>query len=291
MSTGQCPLRALAPLCVSLRNGAISTGATFANLTPGLRMNPWHSGSQRARQAVTALAVLVIASLPSPAASQTRDFLFGPPHGSVAVRGTFTFANAGSDLYDFVTSELTIDKTDFNMPGIGFDFAYQFARRLDAQFGFEWGKTKTTSEYRDFVDNNFLPINQTTSLKIVHLTGSVRLALTERGYEVSSLAWVPRRVVPYVGAGGGAVYYDFAQSGDFVDFVNLSVFPDAFRSKGWAPSAHAFGGVDVRLFRGLYASVEGRYTTAKAKLEADFIDFDPLDLSGFRLAAGINVLF
>ena len=254
-------------------------------------MNPWRSGNQRARQAVTALVVLVIASLPSPAASQTRDFLFGPPQGSVAVRGTFTFAHAGGDLYDFVTSELTVDKTDFNMPGIGFDFAYQFARRLDAQFGFEWGKTKTASEYRDFVDNNFLPINQTTSLKIVHLTGSVRFALTERGYEVSSLAWVPRRVVPYVGAGGGAVYYDFVQSGDFVDFVDLSVFPDAFESKGWAPSAHAFGGVDVRLFRSLYASVEGRYTKAKAKLAADFIDFDPIDLSGFRLAAGINVLF
>jgi hypothetical protein len=254
-------------------------------------MNPWHPGSQRARRAVTAFAVLVIASLPSAVAGQTRDFLFGPPHGSFAVRGTFTFANAGSDLYDFVTSELTIDKTDFNMPGIGFDFAYQLARRLDAQFGFEWGKTKTTSEYRDFVDNDFLPINQTTSLKIVHLTGSVRFALTERGYDVSSLAWVPRRVVPYVGAGGGAVYYDFVQSGDFVDFVDLSVFPDAFQSTGWAPSAHAFGGVDVRLFRALYASVEGRYTKAQAKLGRDFIDFDPIDLSGFRLAAGINVLF
>ena len=98
-------------------------------------------------------------------------------------------------------------------------------------------------------------------------------------------------MVPYVGAGGGAVYYNFAQSGDFVDFVDLSVFPDAFVSKGWAPSAHALGGVDVQIYRALYGTVEGRYTKAAGKLGRDFIDFDPIDLSGFRLSAGINLLF
>ena len=255
-------------------------------------MNRQNSGSRRAERTLTGLIFLVgLFGAPSLGAGQTPDFLFGAPHGSIGLRGTWTFATAGSDLYDFVTNELTVDKSDFNMPGIGFDVAYRLTRRLDGQFGFEWGKNTTASEYRDYVDNNFLPINQTTSLKVIHLTGSVRFALTDRGHDVSRLAWVPRRVVPYVGAGGGVVYYDFAQSGDFVDFVDLSVFPDVFRSKGWAPSAHAFGGVDVRLFRGLYGSVEGRYTKATAKLGADVVDFDPLDLSGFRLAAGINLVF
>ena len=255
-------------------------------------MNRQHSSSWRVFRTLAGFSFAIgVAAAPTVAAAQTPDFLFGPPNGSVALRGTWTFASAGSDLYDFVTRELTVDKSDFDMPGIGFDVAYRLTRRMDGQFGFEYGKNSTGSEYRDYVDNDFLPINQNTSLKVVHLTGSVRYALTDRGYEVSRLAWVPRRVVPYVGAGAGAVYYDFVQSGDFVDFVDLSVFPDAFRSKGWAPSAHAFGGVDIRLFRGLYGSVEGRYTKATAKLGADFIDFDPIDLSGFRLAAGVNLLF
>ena len=219
------------------------------------------------------------------------DFLFGAPHGSIALRGNWRFATAGSDLFDFVTRELTIDKSDFNSAGISGDVAYALTRRLDAQVGFEWNKVTMGSEYRGYVDNNRLPISQTTSLKVAHVNAGVRYALTPRGYDVSRFAWVPSRLVPFVGAGAGAAYYDFNQSGDFVDFVDLSVFPDFFRSRGWAPSAHAFGGVDVRLYRGLYATLEGRYTKAAATLGSDFIDFDPIDLSGFKLSAGGNLLF
>ena len=260
---------------------------------PGVTaMNRSHSGSRGTYRAFTHLIIAAgFAALPSSALAQTPDFLFGAPHASIGLRGTWTMASASSDLYDFVTRQLTVEKSDFNMPGIGFDVAYRITERLDGQFGFEGGKNTTASEYRDYVDNNLLPINQTTSLKVVHLTGSVKFSLAPRGYEVSRLAWVPRRIVPYVGVGGGAIYYDFTQSGDFVDFVDLSVFPDVFRSKGWAPSGHAFAGMEVKLYRGLYGTIEGRYTKATAKLGTDFIDFDPIDLSGFRLAAGVNLLF
>lgn len=230
-------------------------------------------------------------TITQPQPDRHPDFLFGRPKGSIGLRGSWTFASAGSDLYDFVTRQLTIDKNDFNAPGIGMDMAYALTPRLDGQFGFEWNKVTVGSEYRDYVDNNFLPINQHTSLKVVHLTGSLRYTLAPRGHDISRFAYVPRPVVPYVGVGGGAVYYDFVQTGDFVDFVDLSVFRDIFRSKDWAPSGHAFGGVDIKIYRGLYGSVEGRYTKAAGKLSRDFIDFDPIDLSGFRLSAGINLLF
>jgi hypothetical protein len=49
--------------------------------------------------------------------------------------------------------------------------------------------------------------------------------------------------------------------------------------------------VDVKLYRALYGTVEGRYMYAHGKLNSDFIDFDPIDLSGFRVSAGINVLY
>ena len=81
------------------------------------------------------------------------------------------------------------------------------------------------------------------------------------------------------------------QTGDFVDYTDLTVFPDTFRSTGWAPSLHAFSGVDVQVYRSLYATIEGRYTKASAKLGTDFIGFDPIDLSGFKVSAGINLLF
>ena len=175
------------------------------------------------------------------------DFLFGAPRGSIALRGSWRIAAAGSDLFDFVTRELTLDKSDFNSAGISGDVSFAVTPRLDAQAGFEWNKVSMASEYRDLVDNNFLPINQTTSLKVGHLNAGVRYALTTRGHDVSRFAWVPRRLVPFVGAGAGAVYYNFNQSGDFVDFVDFSVFRDSFGSHGWAPSVYAFGGMDTAL--------------------------------------------
>ena len=209
----------------------------------------------------------------------------------MSVRGSWLFASANSDLFDFVTDQLTIDKKDFNAPGFGAYFSQALSDRLDIQGGYEYAKSAKPSEYRDLVDNNFNPIEQDTSLKTHDLVASLRFALIPRGRDVSRFAYVPSRIVPYVGGGGGAVYYDFTQTGDFVDYVDLHVFPDVFKSKGWAPSAHAFAGVDVQVYRALFATIEGRYTKSSAKLSSDFIDFDPIDLSGFKVSAGLNLVF
>ena len=99
--------------------------------------------------------------------------------------------------------------------------------RLDAVVGFDVARSSTPSEYRNFVDNKFLPIEQTTSLRQINITGSVKFALTPRGQRISQFAWIPRTVTPYVGAGGGLVSYDLKQTGDFVDFQDNHVFPSA----------------------------------------------------------------
>jgi hypothetical protein len=115
--------------------------------------------------------------------------------------------------------------------------------------------------------------------------------LTERGREVGQLAWVPRTLVPYVGAGGGFYWYQLHQSGDFVDFVDLSIFTDVFESNGWSPSAHVFGGADIKIHRRVYLTVEARYLWAAGDLGSEWIDFDPLDLAGRRLSTGVTFPF
>ena len=222
---------------------------------------------------------------------RSADFLFGRPSASIGIRGSWVFARAGSDLFDFVTDQLTLEKKHFNTPAFAADVAFNLSSRLQVEGGFEVARMERPSEYREFVDNNLLPIEQTTALNTTHVMGGIRYALLPRGREVSRLVWVPTKVVPYVGAGAGAVFYQFRQYGDFVDFVDNSIFFESFRASGWAPTAHVFGGVDVQLHRGLYATFQGRYTKGAGTLGADFIDFDPIDLSGFRLSAGINLLF
>lgn len=223
----------------------------------------------------------------------TPDFLFGEPRGSVGIRGSWLFARAGSDIFDFVRTHLTLDQRAFDAPGVAADVAFAVTPRIDAVAGFEFSQATAPSEYRAFVDNSRQPIEQTTRLRAANVTGSLRVALVPRGIAVSRLAWIPRRVSPYVGAGGGMVWYEFTQAGDFVDVRSrsLAVFSDLITSKGWAPSAHAMAGVDVRVQRRTFVTVEGRYLWAAAALGRRFEGFDPIDLAGLRLSAGITVLF
>jgi hypothetical protein len=266
------------------------------------------SGCRRGRASLAAVLGFILGAVhtapahaqdsPSDPAAQTTpvaggapDFLFGRPHGSIGVRGSWLFARADSDLFDFVQRQLTVDKKDFNTPMIGIDGAITVAPRLDVMVGAEFGQATKDSEYRDFVDNRLLPINQSTTLRQNNVSGSIRFNLLPRGQSVSRFAWIPRSVTPFVGAGGGAVWYRFEQIGDFVDFVDHSVFTDHFVSSGFTPSAHIFGGTDLHLYRILFLTVEGRYVWANAKLGNDFVDFDPIDLAGFRLSTGIHIMF
>ena len=221
----------------------------------------------------------------------SADFLFGPPRATVGVRGNWLFARAGSDWFSFVTSQLSLEKKDFNAPGFATDVGIPLGRRAEAVVGVDFNQTTTASDYREFVDNNRLPITQTTRLRTTALTGSVKYALVDRGLEVSRLAWVPRHVVPYVGAGGGALRYDLQQFGDFIDFTDSSVFPSTFQSAGWAPVAQAFGGVDVRVLKRVYVTLDARYQWSNATLDQTWVDFEPIDLAGFKLSAGANFLF
>jgi len=242
--------------------------------------------------ALTAAAPAVAQNrLPPPNPRPAPDFLFRAPEGSVSMRGSWLLPRAGSDWYDFVTDQLTLEPSDFRAPAFALDIGKVVSSRMEVVGGIEFGRSETTSEYRRFVDNNRLPIEQTTELKLLDIHGSIKVPLLSRGREISRLAFVPRTVVPYAGAGAGAMWYYMNQVGDFVDFVDLSVFSDVFRSRGWTPSAHVFGGADVRVFRRLFATVDVRYLWAAGDLGRDWIDFDPIDLAGTRVSAGFNYVF
>ena len=244
------------------------------------------------------LLVFVAALLPAIGSAQSPppprpapDFLFGRPDASIGLRGSWIIARGGSDWYDFVTRHLTLEDGDFNAPAIGVDVAVALTPRLDIVGAFDFGRSATDSEYRDFVDNLRQPIEQRTVIRELNLSAGVKVALVERGREVGQFAWVPRRIVPYVGAGGGMMWFEMSQSGDFVDFVDRSIFTDRFQSRGWTPSAHVFGGVDVRVLRRLFLTLDARYLWASGDLGSDWIDFEPIDLTGLRLGAGFSIVF
>lgn len=230
---------------------------------------------------------------------QRPDFLFGSPRVNVGIRGSWMWARANSDWYEFVTDQLTLGKGDFASSGISADVGLLVGRRVEFVIGTDYGQSTADSEFRDFVDNLRLPIEQTTRIRQVGVTGGIRYALTDRGRSVSSLAWVPRRVVPYVGGGGGMLWFRMQQYGDFVDFQDFSVFSDLLQASGWTPTAYVTGGMNLQLVSHVSLAFDARYSWAAKdigqrhpfKPDPDWQGFEPLDLSGLRFSTGIGLVF
>lgn len=237
------------------------------------------------------LAVALCVARPAVAQGAGDGYLFKQPVVSLTLRAGFSRPNAGGDLFSFVTDELTLKRGDFSSPALGFDVGFPISPRGELVLGVAFAGTSTRSEFRDWVDQNDLPIEQTTTLRRVPVTLTAKWYLTSRGRAIGRFAWVPARYAPYVGIGGGAMWYRFRQSGDFVDFTDFHVFGDTFDSSRWIRTGHAVAGLDVSLGARFFATGEGRYTLARAKLSRDFVGFDPIDLSGFTATAGIGVRY
>ncbi len=231
-------------------------------------------------------------STQSTSAAPPPDFLLGRPRATIGARGSMLVASAKSDLFDFVTETLDIARSDFNTGSFAAEIGYSVTPRFDILGTWDLNAISHASDYRDWQDNRGLPIQQTTQLKQMNVTLSGKFSLLPRGRAISRLAWIPRTFIPYVGAGGGYGRYEFRQNGDFVDFDNNNrVFSDTFTSRGWAPTFHVLGGTDIQVYRHLMLSLDARYAWQKATLSQDFIDFEPIDLGGFRFGAGVHFAF
>ena len=228
---------------------------------------------------------------PPPPISRTPDFLIGAPKVRLGLRGTWLVPRAGGDLFSFVGDQLTFEPSDLRSRGVAADLAIALAQHVDLVTGFERSSRSTGSEYRQFVASNGQPITQTTELDQKGATLGVRYLPLGSGRRISRLAFIPRRVTPYVGAGATATFYNFRQRGQFVDFTDRSIFTDAFASDGWAFGPFVQGGAELQVWKRLYVSVDGRYGWLHGALDSDFNGFDGIDLAGFRASTGFGIAF
>ena len=242
--------------------------------------------------AVAALTAVLVATPHAARAQASGDgFLFRKPVGAFIVRGGFASPMARGDIYSFLENQFTLNKGDFRSASVGADLLVGVAPRVDLDFGVGVSGNRSNSEFRHFVGTDDLPIEQTTSLTRVPLTGGARIYLAPKGRSIGQFAWIPNKIVPYVGAGGGMMWYRLHQGGDFIDFQTTDVFNDEFESSGWAPTAHGMAGVDYAITPRLALTGEARYTWAKTQLGTDYTGFDGIDLSEFGVTVGLNVRF
>ena len=232
-------------------------------------------------------------SVPMAASAQAGGpgFLFRRPTFSFGIRAGYARPQAGSEVFDFARETLTLGTNDFASSAWGADLAFRASERLDIAAGVGVTRSSTRSEFRDWVDLDDLPIEQTTTFLRVPMTVSAKWYFKDRGRSVSQFVWVPERWSPYVGLGGGWVWYQFEQEGDFVDFETLDVFYGLLESAGATPTAHVYSGVDLSLGPRFVLTGEGRYSWANMDMGRDFVDFDGIDLGGFQATVGLSVRF
>lgn len=257
------------------------------------------AAAPRARRPVARTVVaLAVATLAGPLAAKTAraqssgaGFLFHPPAGSLTIRGGYDRPLARGDAFADPMRELTLGRGDFAGPSFGLDLGFRLSDRVDLVLGTAYSGSSADSEFRHFVDNDDRPIEQTTQLRRVPVTAGLKAYLVPRGRQIGRFAWIPSHVAPFVGAGGGALWYRFEQTGDFIDNKTLNVFTATFQSQHWTGTAHALAGVDVTLSPRLALTTEARYTWARAPFDGDYSDYPHIDLSGVAATAGLSVRF
>jgi len=240
---------------------------------------------------LTLTALLSLAASQLPAQTEGNGFLFGQPKGSIAVRGGLAAASGAGDLFSFTDKQLTLNRGDFTSPNADLDLALRLSTQTDIVFSLSYAGTTKASEFRDFVDQSNNSIRQSTVFQRVPAMIGVRQYLTTRGRSVGELAWIPSRLAPYVGIAGGAMWYRFHQTGDFVDFKTNDVFNGTLSSSGLAPAASAAAGVDVTLTPRFALTGQGNYMWARARPGGDFAGFSRIDLSGLSTTVGLRVRF
>lgn len=236
---------------------------------------------------LTACAITMIAP-PSYAQRAGDGFLFHVPIGTWGVRGGVNLASANSDVFAFVTDQLTLDRSDFNAPAVGTNIAIRLSGANDIVLDVGYSTVSRGSEFRHWVDQNDQPIEQTTSLRRIPITLGLRHYVTSRGRSVGQFAWIPARRSLYVGLGAGMMEYKFHQVGDFIDFTTLNVFHDEFTSQDWTAVAQANAGLDLALGDFVLLNTEARYSWAKAPMSSDYVGFNRIDLSGVSVTAGFS---
>jgi hypothetical protein len=240
------------------------------------------------RQLVASALFVAAAASPVYAQATGNGYMFGPPDARFSIHAGYSRAGAGGDLFDEVTTNLSLDKSDFSGPTIGGELAMTLSPRLDLALQVDYAGITKGSDYRHFAENG-APIRQTTTFRRVPITANIRAYLLPRGRDIGKLAWIPASVVPWIGAGGGAMWYQFKQQGDFVDLSNLNIYSDFFDSNGWTPTLQGMGGVDINLSTRLAFTADLRYNWARADLGRDFVGYNKIDLSGVSTALGFTI--
>lgn len=241
---------------------------------------------------VLALFLAFLLSVPTAVQGQNApDFAIGQPRVGLGAHLGYSAVSGGSDLFLDTRELLTVGERDLDGPVFRAEATVRISERLDLALGLGHSRGEVASEFRDWVGQDDLPIEQTTTFSRTPFTVGARLYLLERGTSIGRFAWIPAPWAPYVGGGGGFMGYSFRQEGEWVDFSTQDIFLDTLESEGTAGLFYLAAGADFSLGPHVVLNGEARYHRGEGEVGRDFVGFDPIDLSGFQVTLGLAMRF
>ena len=184
-----------------------------------------------------------------------------------------------SDLWEINFENLALSKTDMLNTIYSMEYEHFINRRMSISFeGSNYSKTFYSS-YRDYEYDDGTPINQNIYLKIM-------------GFEINLKFYptmVNKKLNPYFGIGGGLVYWDYEQWGEFINFEEGYVYEGYADTKTFTPVFNLRAGLLYRITYNIGLVFETKYSYAKGNLSSLFEDFEKFDLSGLIFNFGFSI--
>ena len=225
-------------------------------------------------------AVLAILSLSAPAAqAQVTQSV------SLNVGYFVSPAEDARQTNDVIVQNLNFllfDPSDFSGASISGDYLVGLGQFLEAGVGVGYHRRTVPSVYADFVDSDGTEIYQEMKLRITPI------ALTMRFLPLGNRS----AVQPYVGAGVGLFSWRYAETGEFVDFRDDTIFRASYVDTGMEVGAVVLGGVRVPVGDAFGAGVEVVYHNAKGGLDPS-VGFlgETVDLGGWTTQFTFQIKF
>jgi len=175
---------------------------------------------------------------------------------------------------------LLFDINDFHAMTVGGDWAVSLGEYFEAGAGFGFYQRTVPTLYADWVNADGSEIVQDLHLRIMPLTAIVKILPlgSKRAFQ------------PYVGAGLGVYFWHYSESGEFVDFVDGSIFRDTFADSGTSVGPVAVFGARGRVSSNALIGAEARLQWGKGDLSKDFLS-DTIDLGGYSFLVTLGYRF
>ena len=192
-------------------------------------------------------------------------------------------------LFQDVCELYAVDANAFDGVYGGIEYEHVIMKNVEASVHLD-GYSKTVDTfYRDYErPGNGGDIFQTLRLRTAPLGVSLRFVPTSKR----------AKLAPFVGGGIDAVFYQYEEFGDFIDFFDPDnpIYADHFIDDGVAFGMHAFGGVRVYVNRDFAIVGEARYMWSATDMSDDFAPtgsgfVNRIDLSGWTWTVGVHVRF